>query len=377
MANGGVDTRIYETLGQQGKGFNPFETYMGMQNLLMAREGMDLRREENQRSQEMHGVSMENAMLTQQRLQRAMAQEQKLSEIAMNAIDPDTGQFDINKFLDGVVADPLVASNAAEVFAKAVNTKRIESETAALKLQTAINKNDQISIKAASLLDSAKGRNVKASEISGAIADLYQEGVLTKDEALNALGSFGALKEGPDLDTALERVASESGAGREVLKENLERFKTRLGIEVVQREIQQEFDKSAANVEQLLETISGIKGHPSIKSATGWGAMLNWVPESERRDFNTRVNQIKGQTFMRAYETLKGGGQITEIEGQQAREAIARLDPFMQTEDFKVALDELETVIRKGYNRLREQHGLSTTESLSDEEILERLGGAQ
>ena len=67
--------------------------------------------------------------------------------------------------------------------------------------------------------------------------------------------------------------------------------------------------------------------------------------------FRAVHDQIKGKTFMEAYKTLKGGGQITEVEGIKATKAQARLDNAQNEEDYIEALRELRGIIQKQYMR--------------------------
>lgn len=53
------------------------------------------------------------------------------------------------------------------------------------------------------------------------------------------------------------------------------------------------------------------------------------------------LNKIKGGVFLAAFETLKGGGQITELEGTKAEQAQARLLETQSPEAFRDALAEL------------------------------------
>jgi len=54
---------------------------------------------------------------------------------------------------------------------------------------------------------------------------------------------------------------------------------------------------------------------------------------------------------LQAFATLKGGGQITEIEGLKAEKAMARLNRFLSLEDYQNALSELEDVITASKQR--------------------------
>ena len=53
------------------------------------------------------------------------------------------------------------------------------------------------------------------------------------------------------------------------------------------------------------------------------------------------LNKIKGGVFLEAFKMLKGGGQITELEGQKAEQAQARLLETQSPEAFRDALAEL------------------------------------
>lgn len=107
-----------------------------------------------------------------------------------------------------------------------------------------------------------------------------------------------------------------------------------------------------ATIDQMLGTIENVRGHPGFESAVGWQGMLPTLPGTEARGFVTVLDQLKGQTFMQAYQSLKGGGQITEVEGQKAEQAIARLDRAQSEADFKSALDDLRQVLLDARQRI-------------------------
>lgn len=60
----------------------------------------------------------------------------------------------------------------------------------------------------------------------------------------------------------------------------------------------------------------------------------------------TKHNQIKGQAFLQAYETLKGGGPITDIEGKQATDAIQRIDRSLTEKEYKAAVADFYETVR-------------------------------
>ena len=103
-----------------------------------------------------------------------------------------------------------------------------------------------------------------------------------------------------------------------------------------------------------LDTINKIRSHPGRQWGTGWtGAVASRVPGTDARGFANLVDQAKGQTFLEAFNSLRGGGQITEVEGKKASQALARLDTAQNEKDFDDALVDLEKILALGMARAR------------------------
>jgi hypothetical protein len=69
-----------------------------------------------------------------------------------------------------------------------------------------------------------------------------------------------------------------------------------------------------------------------------------------------KLEQLGGAAFLEAFESLKGGGQITEIEGQKATAAITRLGQrAVSPENYRAALEELRQVYANAQARARGQ----------------------
>lgn len=115
----------------------------------------------------------------------------------------------------------------------------------------------------------------------------------------------------------------------------------------------------AANAERALQTIEAIRTHPGKKYGLGLSAPSGYIPGTEARGFKNLVDQAAGQTFLEAFNSLRGGGQITEAEGAKATQALARLDRYQSPEDFDAALKDLEDVVRKGLEVSRQKAGAS------------------
>ena len=95
----------------------------------------------------------------------------------------------------------------------------------------------------------------------------------------------------------------------------------------------------------MISSIDGILSDPALDTATGVFSFLQAVPGTPQRRFGARAAQLEGQAFLQAFESLKGGGQITEIEGQKATQAIGRLDTTQSPGDYRDALTELRDLL--------------------------------
>jgi len=104
------------------------------------------------------------------------------------------------------------------------------------------------------------------------------------------------------------------------------------------------------------ELLTMAKNHPGKAKATGLASLnpLNAAPGSDAKNFNVLMDQIRGQSFMQAFQSLKGAGAITEQEGKAATAAVARLNQAQSTQEFESALNEYQGIIRKGEKRMRE-----------------------
>lgn len=109
--------------------------------------------------------------------------------------------------------------------------------------------------------------------------------------------------------------------------------------------------KVVSQTSYSLNLLDELKKHPGLKYAVGAASVFPTVPGTPQADFVTRLDQVQGQQFMNAYQTLKGGGQITEVEGKKATDAMGRLNRAQSPEEFKKAVTELQDVLQTGMDR--------------------------
>ncbi|MGY2995447.1 hypothetical protein [Mesorhizobium sp. URHB0026] len=112
------------------------------------------------------------------------------------------------------------------------------------------------------------------------------------------------------------------------------------------------------NANQILDTLDKMKNHPGREGSTGFFQGMLPSRTSDQVDFQSLVDQTKGQTFLQAFQSLKGGGAITDIEGAKATNAISRLgNQRLSDQDYLQAITDLEDVIKTGVARAQHQAG--------------------
>ena len=168
-------------------------------------------------------------------------------------------------------------------------------------------------------------------------------------------------------------VAPTGMSGRDVSEANKQIF-----VDKAKR--QQEYaERAPAAIEMMGQTIRNIndligdtkvengklvfgkvKPHEGFESAVGWSAApaSGFLPGTPTTDFKERFKQIGGQAFLQAFDTLKGGGQITEIEGAKATAALNRMNLAQSEVEFVKAAREFEENLNKGMELARKRAGL-------------------
>lgn len=129
---------------------------------------------------------------------------------------------------------------------------------------------------------------------------------------------------------------------------------------------QQGFPQFEAEAKQTIGLIDKLLAHPGFstvvgaKGPTGVPAAAGYpIPGTDAANFVVLRNQLVGKQFLQAYETLKGTGQITEIEGKKATDAIARMDTSQSEDEFRKAAGEFRGVIEAGLARARDKAGVA------------------
>lgn len=109
---------------------------------------------------------------------------------------------------------------------------------------------------------------------------------------------------------------------------------------------------------EVADKIKNLVNDPDLGVALGPidSSLPNWTERSAR--VQGKIDQLKGVAFLQARQMLKGGGAITDYEGQKAEEAWARLGTAQNETDFKQALNDFNDAVQAGVKKLKKQAAL-------------------
>jgi hypothetical protein len=121
-------------------------------------------------------------------------------------------------------------------------------------------------------------------------------------------------------------------------------------------------EKIDYTVTQDGKRVEGRKPQAGFELAVGAG-IPSWMPFQGGTDvsnFRIALDQIKDKTFLQAFESLKGAGQITEREGEKATSALNRMNTAQSEVEFIKAAREFEQNVRSGMDMAKKKAGLPT-----------------
>jgi len=129
-----------------------------------------------------------------------------------------------------------------------------------------------------------------------------------------------------------------------------------------QIEAQSNLGKVIDDTDFALQTVRSLKNSPGLPAIVGQPfsiskiqkgglGLLGAAPGTNAADATALWKQIQGQAFLDAFERLRGGGAITQIEGEKATAAKARLDRAQSIEAITSALNDLEGIFLNAQQR--------------------------
>lgn len=99
--------------------------------------------------------------------------------------------------------------------------------------------------------------------------------------------------------------------------------------------------------------------HPGFQDAVGATYLpgARFVPGTQAASFQALQNQVEGTAFLSAFEALKGGGAISEKEGEKATAARMRMTLAQNENEYIKAAREFQDIVRKGVENAQRKAG--------------------
>ena len=114
------------------------------------------------------------------------------------------------------------------------------------------------------------------------------------------------------------------------------------------------------SVQNMRQTVNDLLEHPGFSGSVGaknqaylFGLKSQPVAGTKEADFKAMLDQVQGGAFLQAFDSLKGGGQITQVEGEKATQAIVRAQQSQSEEGFKKSMNDFLSVLDKAEKRAK------------------------
>jgi hypothetical protein len=116
---------------------------------------------------------------------------------------------------------------------------------------------------------------------------------------------------------------------------------------------------ASSKAQQVDELASELLAHPGLSDAVGvkgapymFGAKDAPIGGTDAAGFEARLKQLQGGAFLEAFQMLKGGGAVTEIEGIKAEQSYARISTAQTEEEFRSAVKDFVESVKSGVKKL-------------------------
>ena len=352
-------------------------------------------------------------------LERQREQTRTVNQLYREAYDPGTGRIDEPKLYGGL-AERGFGSEILGIQEQAAKGRKVtaESKTAQLKfasdelgaiLNAASSSVDQPSYNIA--LTNLKRLGVDVSGVPevydpqyvGQAARQAMDAKQRLDAELQAAGQRITLR-GQDVQAGTTRRGQDIQAGTTRRGQDIQAETTRRGQDITERrerdlqlaenqaaarargkvlaenkvEAERALPGAIATAEQTLTLIDEMIGDARVsKDGKKWEVPKGgrdpaegftdyvglgfpgerFLEGSDAASYERRQLQIEGKTFLEAFESLRGGGAITEVEGAKGQQAISRMNKAQSEVEYIKAARELQDVVRAGVERARKKAG--------------------
>jgi flagellar protein FlgJ len=165
-----------------------------------------------------------------------------------------------------------------------------------------------------------------------------------------------------DQATGTAIIDAKSGQGQGFIPKDIAGAESAKAVGKSQGEALSNLPTDIKNADETVSQIDQLLANPGLDAIVGTVDQYRpaWTLGTEGKDALARYNQLKGRAFLQAYGILRGGGQITEVEGAKAQDAMARMDRAQDESTFRTALEDFRDAVKTGVEKMRERAGQVT-----------------
>jgi hypothetical protein len=139
-----------------------------------------------------------------------------------------------------------------------------------------------------------------------------------------------------------------------LLAEKIEDQKTAI------RGVRERLESTAPLIQELINH-SGMAGAVGSLAASERGPNT-YAKGAPEREFIAKYNQLAGKIFLSAFAGLKGGGQITELEGKKAQEAASSISRTLSASQLQSAMQSyIQSLVSQHQRLFAELQNMETT----------------
>lgn len=194
------------------------------------------------------------------------------------------------------------------------------------------------------LMNATKAEDLLSTQLRGAEAQTARERLAFETSPTRQAGIAQAKAAGTETGKTTAKVAADLPGAIEAAERGIALIDEMVGKAPV-------VDASGKVIEK------GTAPHAGFSSYVG-GTIYpgaRFIEGSDTASYELRQKQIEGQAFLEAFRTLKGGGSITEKEGEKATAAITRMNKAASEKEYIEAARELQSILRTGVKNAREK----------------------
>lgn len=160
-----------------------------------------------------------------------------------------------------------------------------------------------------------------------------------------------------DLGTTIRTINTRTGATMSETPKDLSGAEQQKAVGKAQGEAAAGIPAAQQTAAEIGRQIESLKSDPYLSQSVGPINGRTPALSADSQRVQSKIAQLQGGAFMSARQMLKGGGQITDYEGQKAEQAIARMNQAQSPEDFKAALDDFNNAVQAGVQKLQAASG--------------------